>query len=103
MVSTQNLSFSFGCVSNGRVECPIGVAYLAMILLSSGFSLAILDNICTLAFRATIYNYLSYHVSMIPSVTHLPLPNDHLCPTSILQVVKVLWRSFVHVPAPDFS
>ncbi len=74
MVGTQNLSFPFGRVLNGWVERSIGVAHLAMILLPSGFSLAVLGNVCTLAFRAAIYNYLSYHVSMTPSVMLLPLP-----------------------------
>jgi hypothetical protein len=45
--------------------------------LPASFGLAILDNVCTLAFRAAIYNYLSYHASMIPSVKLLPLPLFH--------------------------
>ncbi len=74
MVNTQNLSFAFGGVWNRRVEGPISATCLAMIFLLTSYRLAILDDVFTLTFRTAIYNYLSYHVSMIPSVRVLPLP-----------------------------
>lgn len=68
MISSQYLSFAFRRVLSRRVQSPVCIACFTMILLPARFRLAILDNVFTLTFYTAIYNYLRYHVSMIPSV-----------------------------------
>jgi len=75
MISAQYLSFAFRRVLNSRVQSSVGTACFTMILLPTRFRLTILDNVFTLTFYTAIYNYLRYHVSRIPSVKYLPLPN----------------------------
>lgn len=71
MVSTQNLGYAFRRVMNGWVERSVRAERFSAIFLPTRLSLTILGNVFTLTFRTAIYNYLSDHVSMIPSVKYL--------------------------------